>query len=230
VVEPATYPGASDLGALGFDVERVVEERAALALAAEQPFHAVVVDVNETEMRGLSFVSRLRDVAPGVAVVFLTAKYTNELAARASELGVFQTLERPADVHTLERVVHAAVSQAQHVLTTFRAIMHSPNPPRSVPATDAKNEFGSMLDAAVQDGAVIITKHDVPRAVLVSVERMGAFLAKHEPDLKALTREFDAIVARMHTPKARAAARDLFTATPEELGKAALAGVKRQDG
>ena len=84
--------------------------------------------------------------------------------------------------------------------------------------------------AAVQNGAVVITKHDSPRAVLVSVDRMAGLLAKHEPDLQALTREFDEMVAHMNAPKARAAARDLFAATPKQLGEAALAGVKKRRG
>lgn len=218
------------LGAAGFEVQSVAKELAAVALAAKEPFDVVIVDASLPGMDGMSLVSRLRERAPGTAVVVLTAKYTNELAAEAAELGVFQILQKPTDSRSLERVVRAAVSETRHLLSTFRAIVRPPTPPRSVPATDAKNEFGSILETAVQNGAVVITKHDVPKAVLVSVERVGALLAKHEPDLEALSREFDDLVARMRTPKARAAARSLFAATPNQLGEAALAGVKRADG
>lgn len=230
MVESARVPAASDLGAAGFEVRSVAKELTALTLIAKESFDVVIVDASLPGVDGMSLVSRLRERAPGTAVVFLTAHCTNELAAKAAELGVFQMLQTPADSRSLERVVRAAVSQTRHLLATFRAILHPSNLPRSVPATDAKNEFGSVLESAVQDGAVVITKHDVPKAVLVSVERVEALLAKHEPDLQALSREFDELVARMRTPKARAAARSLFTATPEQLGEAAVAGVKRRDG
>jgi antitoxin Phd len=229
MVEPATEP-ASGLGAAGFEVRSVAKELTALSLVAKEPFDVVIVDASLPGMDGMSLVSRLRERAPGTAVVFLTAQYTNQLAAEAAEVGVFQMLQKPTDSKSLERVVRAAVFQTRHLLSTFRAIVHPPNPPRSVPATDAKNEFGSILETAVQDGAVIITKHEVPKAILISVERARALLAKHEPDLQALSREFDDLVARMRTPKARAAARGLFTATPERLAEAAVAGVKRRDG
>lgn len=230
MVESTAEPQASGLGALGFDVRSVAKEVTALTLAAKEPFDVAIVDANLPGMRGMSLVSRLRERAPNMAVVLLTARYTNELAAEAAELGVFQMLEKPTDSKSLERVVRAAVLQTRHLLSTFRAIVHPASSPRSVPATDAKNEFGSILEAAVQEGTVVITKHDVPKAVLVSVERVGELLAKHEPDLEALSVEFDELVARMRTPKARAAARGLFTATPEQLGGAAVAEVKRRDG
>jgi antitoxin Phd len=230
MVEPANDRVAAGLGAAGFDVRSTAKELTALALAAKESFDVVIVDATLPGMDGMSFVSRLRERAPGTAVVVLTAKYTNELAAEAAEVGVFQMLQKSADSRSLERVVRAAVSETRHLLSTFRAIVRPPIPPRSVPATDAKNEFGSILEAAVQNGAVVITKHEVPKAVLVSVERVAALLSKHEPDLQVLSREFDDLVARMRTPKARAAARGLFAATPEELGEAALAGLKRRDG
>jgi antitoxin Phd len=230
MVQSATERTASRLGAAGFEVRSVAKELTALSLAAKEPFDVVIVDASLPGMDGMSLVARLRERAPATAVVFLTAQYTNQLAAEAAEAGVFQMLQKPTDLRSLERVVRAAVSQTRHMLSTFRAILHPPNPPRTVPATDAKNEFGSILETAVQDGAVVITKHEVPKAVLISVERVGALLAKHEPDLQGLSREFDDLVARMRTPKARAAARSLFTATPGQLGEAAVAGAKRRDG
>jgi antitoxin Phd len=230
-VEPATGPAtiADGLGAAGFEVRRAAKELAALALASKEPFDVVVVDTNLPGMDGMSLVSRLRERAPGTAVVVVTAKYTNELAAEAAEAGVFQMLERSADSKSLARVVRAAVFETRHLLSTLRALVQPATPPRTVPATDAKNEFGSILESAVQTGPVVITKHEAPKAILVSVERLIALLAKHEPNLQALSSEFDGLVARMRTQNSRIAARSLFTAAAEELGEAALTGAQRQD-
>jgi prevent-host-death family protein len=228
VVESAARPWASGLTRMGFEVRSTSKEPVALALAAKEPFDVLVVDLSLRGLNGLSLVSRLRERAPAATVVWMTAKYTNDLAAQAAEAGVFQVLQKPAHPKALARAVTAAARQTRHLLSTFRAIASPPTSPRSVPATDAKNEFGSILDAAVQEGAVVITKHDMPKAVLVSVDRVRALLAKHEPDLQALAAEFDEMVVRMRTPKARAAARDLFAATPEQFGEASVAEVSRR--
>lgn len=93
----------------------------------------------------------------------------------------------------------------------------------SVTATDAKNEFGQVLEAALRDGAVVITKHDAPRAVVLSWEEYNALVGggSPDPDLEALTREFDRLYADMQSPRAEKAMDALFTASPEDLGKAA---------
>ena len=220
------------------------QEREALELTDKEPFDVLVVDLDLPRMDGLSLIRRLRESGSAAAVVWLTSRYTNELAAKAAEVGVLHLLQKPADANhlaatmdlnlawskVLERVVTVAADHTRHVLAVLRTIVRPTTVLRSVAATDAKNEFGAVLDTAVQDGAVVITKHDTPKAVLVSVDRVGAILANHEPDLQALSREFDELVVRMRTPKARVAARDLFTATPKEFGDAALAGVKKRHG
>ena len=39
----------------------------------------------------------------------------------------------------------------------------------TVTATEAKNSFGPLLEIAIQGSSVVITKHDRPKAVLISV-------------------------------------------------------------
>ena len=96
----------------------------------------------------------------------------------------------------------------------------------SVTATEAKNEFGRLLDAAIQGGAVIITKHDAPKAVLISMDEFEALSRAGETKLDTLRGEFDELLARMQTPKARAGMKAAFNASPKELGKAAVAAAR----
>ena len=98
----------------------------------------------------------------------------------------------------------------------------------SVTASEAKGSFGAVLDRVVTRGAIAITKHDQIRAVILPVEQYEALLAQRRNPLAELEGEFDALVARMQTPKARAAGRALFDATPERLGKAATARARRR--
>jgi prevent-host-death family protein len=96
----------------------------------------------------------------------------------------------------------------------------------SVTATEAKNSFGSVLDKAMVEGRVAITKHEEVRAVLLSVGEYRSLLKKQHDPLAALSSEFDGLVERMNTPKARAAGRALFEATATRLGRAAKAAAK----
>lgn len=70
----------------------------------------------------------------------------------------------------------------------------------------------------------------IAQSRLTRTERTTPLRESENPDLQALSREFDELVARMQTPKAKAGARRLFTATPEEFGAAALAAAKKQHG
>jgi prevent-host-death family protein len=79
---------------------------------------------------------------------------------------------------------------------------------------------------AIQGGAVVITKHEAPKAVLLSVENFNALSQARETRLDTLSGEFDALLARMQTPKARAGMRRAFSASAEKLGKAAVVAAR----
>ena len=95
-------------------------------------------------------------------------------------------------------------------------------------ATEAKNEFGRVLDTAVETGAVAITRRDTPKAVLLSIKEFDALVAAGERTLDTLTAEFDDLLARMQTPAARKGMADAFNAQPTRLGRAAVAAAKKR--
>jgi prevent-host-death family protein len=99
-------------------------------------------------------------------------------------------------------------------------------PPSSFTATDAKKQFGRVLELVLQGGVVVITKHDVPKAILISVDEFNALTKATGRMLDTLTADFDAMLARMQTPKARARMKAAFGASPKELGKAAVAAAR----
>ena len=90
-------------------------------------------------------------------------------------------------------------------------------------STAAQNSFGRMLDTAVRNQTVMITKHGAAQAVVMSVDRYRELPRNSEPDLDALTAEFDALLERLQTPAARTGLREAFNATPDELARAAVA-------
>src|SRR5947209_20493570 len=91
-----------------------------------------------------------------------------------------------------------------------------------VTASRLKNEFGTVFEQAAADGAVVITKHDTPRAVLLSYAEFEALTASATPALDDLGERFDALLATMQTPTAKSGVAAAFDASPQEMGAAAV--------
>ncbi|MGA7792879.1 MAG: type II toxin-antitoxin system Phd/YefM family antitoxin [Candidatus Acidiferrales bacterium] len=100
--------------------------------------------------------------------------------------------------------------------------------PIKISATEAKNKLGEVLDSVLQGGMVLITRHETPRAVLLSMEEYGALSGAAQSRLDALNGEFDALLARMQTAKARAGRKAAFDASPKQLGKAAVDAARKR--
>jgi prevent-host-death family protein len=110
-----------------------------------------------------------------------------------------------------------------------RAVVPVTQPKRaSFTATEAKNEFGRLLERAIQGDSIVITRHDSPKAVLISIDEYNALRNVSHSSLDALTSEFDAMFERMQTPKAVRAMDAGFHATAAEMGKAAIAAARKR--
>ena len=99
---------------------------------------------------------------------------------------------------------------------------------QSVAATEVKNAFGTMLERVAANGAVAITRHDAPKAVLVSYEEFQSLAHSRAQSLDELGAQFDDLLAGMQTPKARKGMRAAFDATPAQLGRAAVKAARRR--
>jgi PHD/YefM family antitoxin component YafN of YafNO toxin-antitoxin module len=96
---------------------------------------------------------------------------------------------------------------------------------RGLPAVSATRLVGGMqqvTSAVMTHGAVVVTRHDQPAMVLMSIDRYLALEQAAEPDLDALTRQFDDMFMRMQGVEAAQAMSDAFAMSPAELGKAAV--------
>lgn len=94
---------------------------------------------------------------------------------------------------------------------------------RSVPATQAKNRFGEILQTARELGPVFIERHGQAQAVVLSIDTYNKLTSNErssqERELDYWTREFQALHARMQTDEARQAVDALFSATDAELNR-----------
>jgi antitoxin Phd len=94
-------------------------------------------------------------------------------------------------------------------------------------STEAQNAFGRVLDTVARDGTVLIKKHNVTQAVVMSVDRYEQLTRPEAPSLDALTVEFDQMLERMQRPEVQGGIRAGLSASPAELGEAARAAAQR---
>jgi antitoxin Phd len=100
----------------------------------------------------------------------------------------------------------------------------------SVAASRFKNEFGAIFEQAALGGAVAITKHDAPKAVLLSYAEFESLVKARSSALDELSGEFDELLVRMQTPRARKGMAAAFDASPAELGRAAVEAAATRTG
>src|SRR5213080_2666691 len=91
-----------------------------------------------------------------------------------------------------------------------------------VTATEAKNKFGLLLERAMQGGVVVITKHDAPKAVLISMDEYTTLASAPEARINTLRAGVESLLMRSQRPGARNAMQAAFHASPKQLGKAAV--------
>ena len=96
----------------------------------------------------------------------------------------------------------------------------------TVSATKLAEGLQSVTHTVMTQGAVVVTRHDQPTMVLMSVDRFLKLEAAAEPNLDALTQQFDEMFKRMQGPEAAARMAEAFGMTPAQLGKAAVRAAK----
>ena len=98
----------------------------------------------------------------------------------------------------------------------------------AVAATRLKNEFGAVLEQALRGGAVAITRHDTPKAILISYDEFQSLVKARSHSLSDLSAEYNVLLARMQTPKVRKGMKAAFNASPDELGRAAVKATRKR--
>lgn len=90
-----------------------------------------------------------------------------------------------------------------------------------VTASVLKNKFSEVARLA-SAGPLAVSRHNRREFVILTAEQYEELQQSRRAPLESLTSEFDQIVARMNTPKAKRATASLFAASGKALGKAAL--------
>jgi antitoxin Phd len=90
-----------------------------------------------------------------------------------------------------------------------------------ITASVLKNKFSEVARLASR-GPLAVSRHNRREFVILTSEQYEELQQGRRAPLESLTAEFDQLVAKMNTPKARRASSALFSATSAGLGKAAM--------
>ena len=210
----------------GYDIEAMTNDSDVLGALKRDRTVGLVLATIKTR-REYALINELLRVRPDLPLVAIAAD--NVASVAALERGALHCLVRPVEEESLRRMIALVMRLwTQRSATTLAQRAHLRPSAGSVSATDAKNEFSSLLETAVARGPVFITKHDAPRAVLLALEEFNALTARPSSRLSALTAAFDELFDRMQTPGSRARMQAAFDSSPEELGAAAVRAARHR--
>jgi len=220
---PARRSCARYLAESGFEVVEARRGNEGLRQLGKDSFDLVLTDLVIPGNKGLELLEKIRSRFPEIPVIVMLDAADNRIAIKATELGVVQSLIKPITADALDATAKYAVRLnhgrrgRQRPTSGFQD-----DPTESVTATEAKNEFGKILETAIRGTRMFITKHDARKAVLMSVADFETLSAAGTMKLNALSSEFDALLAKMQTRGARSKMKAAFGASPKQLGQAAI--------
>jgi len=88
-----------------------------------------------------------------------------------------------------------------------------------VSTTQAKRTLGEVLENLSSFGAVLVTHHGKPKAVLLAQEELDALTEERAETLDELSARLDDLLERMQTPTSRRGMEAAFDAGPDELSR-----------
>jgi antitoxin Phd len=222
---------ADSLAAAGFETAKASSGADALGQIERDEFDAVFSDVAMPAMNGFVLLRRLRARSPKLPVVLMLDAPNKRAAVQGMELGAVQSLVKPIGAELLAETAAYAIRLRRlkrNVPPTLPVNRNRRVGAASVSATAAKNGFAGILEKAIQGSTIVITKHDTPKAVLISIDEFDSLSRANRTRLDRLSGEFDALLARMQTPAAQSRMKAAFEASPRQLGKAAVAASRRR--
>ena len=201
-----------------FEVGAVEGGAVAIERLEDEAFDLVIADETVSDMDGFAFVSELRERDVLTPVILLTERLDNLSVLRARERDAL-CLAKPIEPEVLARAARLRVPKSVRKRSPLRSTLARF---KTVTASDAKTKFRRVLDTAVREGQVVITRYEDPCALLVSVYEYERLVSATQPSLEQLSAELDELLEQMQTPQAQAGAASLFSMSSEELGRAAV--------
>jgi len=95
----------------GYEVETSPDAKDALSTLSKKSFDVVITDIKMPGMDGVELQKRIKEVAPSVAVILITAYASVQTAVEALKEGAYDYVTKPFDPEHLSRIVEKACSQ-----------------------------------------------------------------------------------------------------------------------
>jgi two-component system KDP operon response regulator KdpE len=103
---------STTLGTLGFEVEEAETGEEALTMTRRSHYDAVLLDINMPGMGGVSACREIKNIAPGVSILMLTVRDSQDDKVEAFECGADDYITKPFHMRELTARVRAAVRRA----------------------------------------------------------------------------------------------------------------------
>jgi len=91
----------------GLEISTASSAKDGLAMAEENDYDVVILDMAMPEMDGVEALRRLKGKKPDLDVILLTGRASVKQGIEAMKLGALDLLEKPADINTLTAKIEA---------------------------------------------------------------------------------------------------------------------------
>lgn len=159
----------------------------ALAQISRRDFDLIITDIKMVGLSGLQLLEALRQVAPDVRTIAMTAFSSDDIKERARTLGVYGYLTKPFTIQEFRDLVHAAL-EAQE-----------PSTPETLPPSQLKAVSQTLADLRTNTGAhaVFLIKEDSANVLGVASDVNGLDLTSLAQVLVDITHRTVAEVAKV---------------------------------
>jgi len=92
----------------GMNVSTTTSAKDALKKVEEEPYDAIILDLQMPEMDGIEALKAIKKKNPDMQVILLTGHATVEKGIEAMKLGAMDLIEKPADIETIAEKIKKA--------------------------------------------------------------------------------------------------------------------------
>ncbi len=93
------------LTAKGYEVDTAIDGETTIKKVKEFNPNVVLLDIMMPGMGGIETLKEIKKIDPSIGVIMVTAVIDEDLAKRALEIGAFEYITKPINLHYLENVV-----------------------------------------------------------------------------------------------------------------------------
>ena len=94
----------------GYSVNTASDASKALARCQKESFDLIITDLKMPKMDGISFLRKIKDIAPETLVILITAYASGETAVTAMKEGAYDYIEKDFEIEELKRIIRNAMT------------------------------------------------------------------------------------------------------------------------